>query len=83
MADHHNRAIEDGLIKTLTWMRVKAELSQQDVAEQLRVSRVSVWNWENAWRFPQSLATLRRWTGAVDAKLEIKIVAKNGEEFLF
>ena len=87
MADRHNRGIEDQICKTLTWMRHKAEMTQEEMAERLGVSYVTIWNWENGVTFPPALATLRRWASLVGAKLEIKLTAKltakNDTKFTF
>ena len=76
MAIVHDRAVENQIAKALTWMRHKSELTQEDLAGWMGVSKVTIWNWENGERFPTSLATLRRWASAVGDKLEIKLTAK-------
>ncbi len=86
MAIVHDRAIEDQIAKALTWMRHKSELSQEDLAERLSVSRITIWNWENGATFPTGLSLLRRWAGLVGAKLEIKLtakIAKDDTDFTF
>ncbi len=72
----HDRGVEDQIAKTLTWMRHKAEMSQDDLAERLSMSRVTIWNWENGATFPAGLSLLRRWASAVGARLEIKLTTK-------
>ena len=83
MADPRNRAIEDDLCKVLARMRHEARVQTKDLAYSVGVCRVAIWNWENGIAFPQSLANLRKWVEAVGAKLEIKIVTKDGVEFTF
>ncbi len=83
MADAHNRAIEDGLCKTLARLRHEARMQQKDLAFRVGVSRIAIWNWESGISFPQSLANLRKWAEAVGAKLEIKLTVRNDDEFIF
>ncbi len=83
MADHHNRAIEDGLCKALTRLRHEAGIQPKDLAYRVGVSRVAIWNWENGVAFPLSLANLRKWAESVGAKLEIKLTIRNDDKFTF
>ncbi len=82
MATPHDRGIEDRLCDTLARMRHKASMQQKVLAYRVGVSHVTVWNWENGFSFPQSLANLRKWAEAVGAKLEIKIT-RGDDEFFF
>ncbi|KKL63287.1 hypothetical protein LCGC14_2176630 [marine sediment metagenome] len=79
----HDRTIEDPLIDLLRNERCRARIGMESVASYIGVSLPAVYGWENGTARPNSLLRWMRWAKAIDAKLEIKVTTKAGEEFIF
>lgn len=83
MATLQNRAIEDRLMRVVEDMRYYEGITKKQVAAKCGVSAVTRWKWFNGETFPKDLDLLRTLVEACGGRLRMKIVAKDGEEFIF
>ncbi len=77
------RGFEDEIAKLLQKERARHRISLASVAAHCCVSDPAVYQWEQRVTKPISFWHLRRWVEAIDAKLEVKVVTKDGVEFTF
>ena len=83
MATLHDRAIEDRIMRCLAAMWKDDGQTQQEIAEAVGVSQVTIWQWTvGGMAFPNSLSRLRRLVEASGAKLHLSITRGN-DEFTF
>ena len=74
---------EDEIAELLREERARHRISLDSVAAHCCVTVPAVSQWEHRTTKPISFWHLRRWVEAVDAKLEVKVVTKDGKEFTF
>ncbi len=74
---------EDEIAKLLREERKKQRISLDSVATHCCVTVPCISQWEHRVTKPISFWHLRRWVEAVDAKLNVKVVKKDGVESIF
>ena len=83
MADTHNRALEDEIVKVIYEHKRRYKITNMEVANKVGVSTIAVWDWLHFINWPLSLSRLKSFSKACGLNMKIVLTNRSGEEHIF